>query len=352
MYKSIIRLGLLVMATLSWNGAQATLELVTIDFEDINIIGAAKNGTILESNGFTFTITPESGNSLVAVADVEGFCGNIQCVEGNDTQWLTVYSEERPETIEIRMEPSDGGSFDFVTMDFAALSRNEKPAIRAWFYPADGSPKVGLLWDDPDANSWASVDLIASQLEAFLDIAYMTILIEDSGDSEDPIPALDNIEVLRIGSLPAPLPANGSLEIPPADGEMSGIGIVSGWHCNAGRIEVSFNDGERIEAASGTTRADTASVCGEDNINTGYSLLWAYSLLGEGEHTATVYADGIEFDSATFTVTLINGEEYLVGANGQYVLPNFPVPGNDVIVKWSEASQSFEVVESRNQAAP
>ena len=52
------------------------------------------------------------------------------------------------------------------------------------------------------------------------------------------------------------------------------------------------------------------------NINNGFGLLFNWNLLGTGQHTIRVLADGGggEFARATFTVTTL-GEEFLRGAS-------------------------------------
>jgi hypothetical protein len=100
--------------------------------------------------------------------------------------------------------------------------------------------------------------------------------------------------------------AQGTLENPAHMGYESGIGIVSGWHCDATQIEVQFDAYPPIEAAYGTSREDTAGPCGDaDN---GFGLLWNWSILGAGQHTVRVFADGAEFDSATIEVNTIGAE--------------------------------------------
>src|SRR5436309_11507677 len=56
--------------------------------------------------------------------------------------------------------------------------------------------------------------------------------------------------------------AQGVLEVPAENSTQSGIGVVSGWHCDALRIEVAIDEGPPLLAGSGTERLDTASVCG------------------------------------------------------------------------------------------
>lgn len=67
----------------------------------------------------------------------------------------------------------------------------------------------------------------------------------------------------------------------------------------------------RIPAAYGTERRDTTSVCGDSN--NGFILPFNWNLLGEGTHTVRAFADGVEFDSATFTVPPL-GTEFQRGA--------------------------------------
>ena len=73
----------------------------------------------------------------------------------------------------------------------------------------------------------------------------------------------------------------GYLENPGADSFQSGVGILSGWVCDAAVVEIELN-GMPQEAAYGTERRDTASVCGDtDN---GFGLLFNWNLLSDGEH--------------------------------------------------------------------
>ena len=50
-------------------------------------------------------------------------------------------------------------------------------------------------------------------------------------------------------AVPAISQAQGNLEIPQNGSVQSGVGIVSGWYCDADRIEIAFDGGDRIEAS-------------------------------------------------------------------------------------------------------
>lgn len=81
-------------------------------------------------------------------------------------------------------------------------------------------------------------------------------------------------------------------------------------------VEIEINDttrisATRISATYGTERRDTTGVC-HDSKN-GFVLPFNWNLLGDGTHTARAFADGVEFDSATFTVTT-QGAEFQSGA--------------------------------------
>ena len=71
-------------------------------------------------------------------------------------------------------------------------------------------------------------------------------------------------------------------------------------------VEIEINDTIRIPATYGTERRDTTSVCGDSN--NGFILPFNWNLLGDGTHTVRAIADGVEFDSATFTVTTTGTE--------------------------------------------
>ena len=95
--------------------------------------------------------------------------------------------------------------------------------------------------------------------------------------------------------------------------------MISGWACDAQTIEISFDGGPRLQAGAGTLRADTEGGCGDTG--NGFGLLYNWNLLGDGPHTVTAYADGVEFAEVTVTVTTL-GEEFRRGLRGSalYVL--------------------------------
>ncbi len=142
--------------------------------------------------------------------------------------------------------------------------------------------------------------------------------------------------------LPASLWAQGTLENPQPGSFQSGIGLVSGWVCEASQIDIVIDEAATVQAAYGTERADTVSACGDaDN---GFGLLLNWNLLGDGEHTVRALADGEEFASVTITVTTF-GVEFLRGASGSFTLEDFPEAGTDITIQWQQSLQNFVIIQ-------
>ena len=131
----------------------------------------------------------------------------------------------------------------------------------------------------------------------------------------------------------------GSLENPGADSFQSGVGVLSGWACDAEIVEIALN-GVPQEAAYGTERLDTAGACGDtDN---GFGLLFNWNLLSNGEHTVMAFVDGVELGRATVTVTTL-GQEFLRGVTGTCEAEDFPTLGERVTLVWQQNSQNFVI---------
>ena len=103
----------------------------------------------------------------------------------------------------------------------------------------------------------------------------------------------------------------------PADGSFySGIGVISGWKCTAnGPLTVRFNDSDPLPLAYGNARADVRNTGACRSAQVGFVSIMNWAELGDGEHTAVAYDDGVEFARSTFTVAT-TGEPYVTGAEG------------------------------------
>ncbi len=194
----------------------------------------------------------------------------------------------------------------------------------------------------PSGNLNLAVDLSAAFSKFDHPNKYMALY-----DEAEPLFELDGF----IGSVPIfPFPENEDLILPdqavqevPFEGSTeSGVGVIRGWACHAYRVDISFDDGELINIAYGTSREDTRAICGD--ANNGYGMVIAWGLLGEGDHTLKTFVDGKKIDEVSFTVTGL-GEAYSKGYEGTFELDDFPAPGESVIVEWSEVAQNFVVVE-------
>ena len=134
----------------------------------------------------------------------------------------------------------------------------------------------------------------------------------------------------------------GYLENPGHNSFQSGVGVLSGWVCEAETVEITIGDFAPQAAAYGTERVDTAGVCGDtDN---GFGLLFNWNLLGDGEHVVVARVDGEELGRATVRVTTL-GHEFLRGAEGECVVDDFPTLGETVALEWQQSSQNFVITD-------
>ena len=171
--------------------------------------------------------------------------------------------------------------------------------------------------------------------------------------------------------LPQSLRAQSVFENPPPDSFQSGVGVISGWACEAEQIDILFlprtgrtggigtvdsfaaltdaSDKSQeaqpegvisYQAAYGTAREDTKEICGD--IDNGFGLLFNWNRLGPGTHTVLARADGKFFGHATVTVTTL-GQEFLRGASGDFVVEDFPADGNDISLSWQQTLQNFVI---------
>ena len=125
---------------------------------------------------------------------------------------------------------------------------------------------------------------------------------------------------------------------PTAGSIRSGIGLISGWVCDATKLEVSFDKGQRLYVPYGSLRPDTESVCGDtDN---GFGLLWNFNELGAGRHFVTFYIDGQLVTQVEFNV-VIPDTNFLRGVTGQGEI--LLSDGQRASVQWEETIQGFTI---------
>ncbi len=130
------------------------------------------------------------------------------------------------------------------------------------------------------------------------------------------------------------------LESPTQGSSESGVGLIRGWACDAGRVEVSINGAARLQTASGTERTDTQATCGD--VNNGFGLTINWNEIGDGAHNLRAFADNVEFASVNFAITTLGGK-FLTGLNSKQTLADFPSAGKTTTVSWSEPQQNFVI---------
>lgn len=135
-----------------------------------------------------------------------------------------------------------------------------------------------------------------------------------------------------------------TLEIPTRHTTLSGIGIVSGWKCDAGELTVRFNGGPPVPLLYGAERPDVLDAGACDTAEVGFLTIWNYGELGDGEHTAIVYDDEVEFARSTFEVVTF-GEAFVRGEEKVWTLTDWPDFGTDVTIAWNEATQNIGIID-------
>lgn len=169
-------------------------------------------------------------------------------------------------------------------------------------------------------------------------------------DKDDSMAKLEKIIGAAALWLPALACAQGALENPANNATDSGIGIISGWHCSATRVEA-IVDGKSIGFAYvGSERMDTASICGKSN--TGFALLINFNNLSRGAHNLKIYANGALFGESNFKTTQSGGTAFLTNKSRTVDVVDFPSPGATATLSWSESKQSFVVTNINTNPNP
>ena len=153
--------------------------------------------------------------------------------------------------------------------------------------------------------------------------------------------SLEGTLVARVRNTPV-----GALENPQPGSFQSGVGVISGWVCEADTVTIEFDrpDGTvwRVPAAYGTSRTDVEKNC--HDTDNGFGLLWNWNNLGPGPHTVRALVDGVELAEHTITVTTLGLGNFPRGLSGEYTVTDFPDNGDTTRLQWQEARQNFVMV--------
>ena len=133
------------------------------------------------------------------------------------------------------------------------------------------------------------------------------------------------------------------LENPQPGSTKSGIGLISGWACDAEEITISIDEAgpeTHLFVPYGSAREDTRKDCGD--IDNGFGLTYNYSELGDGPHTLSLFIDGERVSVVTFHVLTL-GTNFLrnVEGTGTIMLSD----GRRVTVTWEESTQNFAITD-------
>ena len=321
------------------------------------------------SEMLTSAAYPSSGE---VTAPATAACA-VPSLSGRDVIWTG--------TMTVAVHPTNAGVFGFQSGSFGTLEDDQTFTVGANGYT---TRRVSLMGDDLTFATTTS-DLTAgdkaklrlhvcatalnfSAATGPVDNAYLFSTTGLSWSSADTVtlrlsvPAETVIQppptpVVALGrrsspSTPPPPPPPddvvGLLENPGATSFQSGIGVISGWVCDAEAVEITLN-GEPQEAAYGTERLDTEAVCGDSD--NGFGLLFNWNLLEDGEHEVVALVDGVELDRATVTVTTL-GAEFLRDVTGTCTAADFPTMDETVTLAWQQTQQNFVIAEGAAPAGP
>ncbi len=219
-----------------------------------------------------------------------------------------------------------------------------------WNYLGDGQHTVTVILDGVEfAKRTVTVTTLGREFRTDLEATTEVADFPRAGESVtlEWEPGLQNFVIAgeeRTEGGAQLMPAEARLGVPAAGSFQSGIGIISGWACEADTVEIMFEshdtgDSQTYEASYGTERTDTLDVCGDtDN---GFGLLFNWNLLGSGVHTVRAFADGVEFAHSVVTVTMPSTQEFLEGVQGSHQVEDFPEPGQTTMLEWQQGRQNF-----------
>ena len=136
----------------------------------------------------------------------------------------------------------------------------------------------------------------------------------------------------------------------------SGVGVISGWKCEASEsLTAHIYDEDMMLAwpdpiplVYGTERTDVRDFGPYDSADVGFVAIWNWgNLESDGTYTVVVKEDDVELARSTVTVTVLGPEslpQFLAGASGECRVPDFPTPGESTLFEWTTGTQHLEAV--------
>ena len=151
--------------------------------------------------------------------------------------------------------------------------------------------------------------------------------------------------------------ATGFLGNPPHNSTRSGIGIISGWVCEASNVTITISpvgDGgspeQTFNIGYGADRPDTVRPvrqCDHTSPDTGFGMAYNFSRLAEGQYRITARADEQQIGrSHLFTVFYLDPDDtFLEGLEREVEVTDFPATGETTTLEWEESSQGFVITD-------
>ena len=336
----------------------------------------APSGTSLTaSTKYIFVLQPSTAGIIFVETTIDSSEDAVKAdgwtIDGSGRGRTSPYSISPNQQIVVRVNGTTGTvttTAPGAPTGLTATAKGQSQIDLAWTAPANtgGSPITGYKievspngsssWSDRVANTestattYAHTGLNAAttrhyRVSAINDVGTSVASISDDATTEAAPPPPPAVAAGRRSSpsTPPPPPDDvvGYLENPGAASFQSGIGLISGWTCDAEAVEIVLN-GEPQDAAYGTARLDTEAVCGDSD--NGFGLLFNWNLLGDGEHEVVALVDGVELDRATVTVTTL-GTEFLRDVTGRCTAADFPTMDETVTLAWQQTQQNFVIVD-------
>ena len=278
---------------------------------------------------------PSSASFQSGIGVISGWACNAQAIviELNGVPYRAGYGTTRPDTQERCGDTDNGFSLLWNWNNLGAGTHTVRALIDGQEF-ANTTVRVTTLGEEPFPRGWSGT----FDLPDFPAAGETTVVRWEE--------SLQNF-VITDGQ---PNPGGGYNRVagvkailgnPSLGSAQSGVGVISGWACEAEEIVIEL-DGVPLQAGYGTTREDTRGVCGD--INNGFSLLWNWNNLGAGEHTVRALLDGQEFANTTVRVTTFGEDPFPRGLNGTFPIPDFPSPGENKRLRWEQSLQNFVIV--------
>ena len=287
------------------------------------------DGTVDSASAYTMTITVTRRRTPepVRAGRGGGGGGSSQDEHGNTPAQATLVTLDPTRTASVPGRLNTAADVDYfsVAVPHAGVLVVETSGPTA---------TMGTVWQDGEELATADSGGVGQNFRLSARVAPGSVVIAVAGNGRQ-----TGAYTLQVTFLP------GYLENPGAASFQSGLGLISGWVCDADEVEITLN-GELQEAAYGTARLDTAGVCGDSD--NGFGLLFNWNLLGDGEHEVVALVDGVELDRATVTVTTL-GTEFLREVTGMCTVEDFPTMDETVTLAWQQTQQNFVIAEG---AAP